>query len=366
MCGFVPLTAAEQAAKCRDGNACTEDLCLVANGTCTHPPTNTPECTECTPTTCGTNVDLCNPVFCFKACNDPQVRNAVACAAAVSASGTYCEVQPVTCPPNDFCTNWVCSSGVCQSSPATTCATGNPCNVGQCSTQAGACVYSDPCLSVSFGAQPCLQPLCEQSNTTTQGFVCFGPSSPARDCTDYLCTATGVQSETVIGAASANAFKANYVSQNATCREIVCTIDSCDGSSTRGCVNQARSCAAPASQPCNASIGCYEAGNLYGYPSGVCLLVTVQSLIDFCGVCLGDNLACFFSSVNNAAVAGGIAGGAVAGIVVACVIAALIAAWASKRGYDYYQAQSQLQSTGAHQNPVFLENSNAGEMPVRY
>ena len=77
----------------------------------------------------------------------------------------------------------------------------------------------------------------------------------------------------------------------------------------------------------------------------------------------GDNLACFFSSVNNAAVAGGIAGGAVAGIVVACVIAALIAVWASKKGYDYYQAQSQLQSTGAHQNPYFKENTNQGEMP---
>ena len=52
-----------------------------------------------------------------------------------------------------------------------------------------------------------------------------------------------------------------------------------------------------------------------------------------------------------------------AGIVVACVIAALLAAWASKRGYDFYQAQSQLQSTGAHHNPAFQENSNQGEMP---
>jgi hypothetical protein len=292
------------------------------------------------------------------------VLNAVACAAAVSTNGTYCETQPVTCPSNDFCTNWQCVAGVCQSSTATDCVTGDPCRVGQCSSSARACVYSDPCLSVSFGSQPCLQPLCVANATNPPSFFqCFGPSSPARDCTDYLCTASGVQSETVVGNASAAAFLSNYATHNATCQQIVCTVDSCDSSSTRGCVNQALSCAAPASQPCNASIGCYEPGNLYGYQAGVCLLVTVQSLIDFCGNCLGDNIACFFTSINNAAVAGGIAGGAVAGIAVACIIAALIALWASKKGYDHYQARSQLNSVGAHANPMFQENANQGSMP---
>jgi YD repeat-containing protein len=38
-------------------------------------------------------------------------------------------------------------------------------------------------------------------------------------------------------------------------------------------------------------------------------------------------------------------------------------AWLSKKGYDYYQAQSQLASAGLHNNPAFQENQNAGEMP---
>jgi len=202
------------------------------------------------------------------------------------------------------------------------------------------------------------------NNTAPQGFSCFSPQSPARDCTDYLCTATNVSAQVVIGNASKTQFETDYAGNGGvSCRPVQCTVDTCDASIPQGCVNTPLSCSVPATQPCNASIGCYEVGNPYNYATGTCLLVTVQSLFDFCGVCLGDNIACFFTSVNNAAVAGGIAGGAVAGIVVACVIAALLAAWFSKKGYDYYQAQSQMTSTGAFHNPAFQENSNHGEMP---
>jgi YD repeat-containing protein len=38
----------------------------------------------------------------------------------------------------------------------------------------------------------------------------------------------------------------------------------------------------------------------------------------------------------------------------------------SKKGYDYYQAQSDLASVGLHHNPAFQENQNAGQMPDRY
>jgi hypothetical protein len=237
--------------------------------------------------------------------------------------------------------------------------------VGSCSVSAGACVSSDPCLGVSVGGSPCLRGACQLNASLASGYQCFGPASPPRDCTDYLCKATGVQSQVVVGSALRDQFLTQYASKSPSCSTIQCTVDFCDSSTSAGCVNQPLRCSVPASQPCNASIGCYEVGNQYGYTPGVCLTVTVASLIDFCGTCLGDNTECFFNSLNNAAIAGGIAGGAVAGIVVACVIAALIAAFLSKKGYDFYQAQSALNSAGLHHNPAFQTNQNQGEMPGR-
>ncbi len=37
--------------------------------------------------------------------------------------------------------------------------------------------------------------------------------------------------------------------------------------------------------------------------------------------------------------------------------------YSSRKGYEYYQAQSQLNSEGLHNNPAFQPNNNAGEMP---
>jgi YD repeat-containing protein len=37
---------------------------------------------------------------------------------------------------------------------------------------------------------------------------------------------------------------------------------------------------------------------------------------------------------------------------------------ASRKGYDYYMAQSDLKAAGRHHNPYFSENNNAGEMPA--
>lgn len=43
--------------------------------------------------------------------------------------------------------------------------------------------------------------------------------------------------------------------------------------------------------------------------------------------------------------------------------AAMMALWASKKGYDYYKAQSDMAAAGAHTNPYFTENTLAGEVP---
>jgi len=108
-----------------------------------------------------------------------------------------------------------------------------------------------------------------------------------------------------------------------------------------------------ATTECNFPAGCNNA-------DGSCILVNITSLIDFCGVCLGDDASCFFSSVYPVSNIGGIAGGVVAAIVIACVIAALLAFWLSKKGYDYYKAQGDLSSQGLHDNPAFQDNNMAG------
>jgi hypothetical protein len=110
-------------------------------------------------------------------------------------------------------------------------------------------------------------------------------------------------------------------------------------------------------------LGCFEQGNSQNYPAGQCQEAVVQALVDFCGTCNGDNLACFFAD-TTAAVAGGIAGGVVAAIVIAAVVAALLAAFLSKKGYDYYQANSAMAQSGLHNNPAFSPNSaGQGAMP---
>lgn len=43
--------------------------------------------------------------------------------------------------------------------------------------------------------------------------------------------------------------------------------------------------------------------------------------------------------------------------------AALLSFWLSKRGYDYYKAQSDMNAAGLHQNPYYIDNQNAGQMP---
>merc|ERR1711916_419812 len=90
----------------------------------------------------------------------------------------------------------------------------------------------------------------------------------------------------------------------------------------------------------------------------VCLYRNLTSLLDLCGVCLGDNTDCFFSSLLGAGEISAITGGVVAGIVVV----ALIAIWLSKKGYDYYQNSSGMAASGANQNPMFVQNDMAGSM----
>ncbi len=142
----------------------------------------------------------------------------------------------------------------------------------------------------------------------------------------------------------------------------VCSVVTCDVK--QGCIKTPIICPLDSSSTCAIVDGCYLPGNANGYPSG-CRIVNLTSLFDFCGIFLGDNTTCFFSSVVGAATVAGITGGAVAGIVVACVIAALIAAYASRKTYEYYKAKSDFSSSGLNQNPFFKDPGNTGIMPPR-
>jgi len=85
-------------------------------------------------------------------------------------------------------------------------------------------------------------------------------------------------------------------------------------------------------------------------------------LIDLCGICLGDNTQCFFSSLLGAGTVAGITGGVIAAIVIAAIIACLLGIWASRKGYQYYMAKSNMNSAGAVHNPYFKNNQNSGDM----
>merc|ERR1711916_4654 len=97
-------------------------------------------------------------------------------------------------------------------------------------------------------------------------------------------------------------------------------------------------------------------------PEPVCNYVNITSLIDFCGVCRGDNTDCFFSSFLGTGQVTAITAGVIAAIVVAAVVVALIAAYLSRKGYQYYKNVSDLNSAGAVQNPYFKDSEFGGNM----
>jgi len=228
---------------------------------------------------------------------------------------TGCQFVPLTCPAHSNCTLYTCSEalgGQCVSS-AVICNDSNACTTDTCVEAAGGCVYTNiSCTSPS---------LCEI-------WECV-PSLGA-------CNKTG----------------------DVTCNDgSSCTTDICI--STSGCAYRNISCGAGPTA-CTFSTGCD--GNVAGQPQ--CIFQNVTSLIDLCGNCLGDNTACFFSSIIGVGAVAGITAGAVAGIVVAAIIAALLAFWLFKKGYDYYKASGDMGASGLTNNPYFASNGLAGDFPA--
>lgn len=364
-CVYTPLTSAQEAALCNDNNACTADKCDSVSNQCKYTPLTTAACTNCnTPSVVAscTTSNKCSPKFCYDAstgCTDTNLLSSSSCSSNVTANGFYCETRPVTCT-SDACSTRTCdtTTGTCKST-AVNCPSPNACQQALC-VLPGGCTTKDPCVGAII-PDLCREAKCTLNASAANGYTCYDPTSAVKDCSDYICKATGLTTPvTVIGTAAKNQFLSVYASANPSCQAVACTTDSC--SAGTGCSNSQIYCATNPGG-CNATLGCFEAGNPYNFPPGVCQQQLIASLIDFCGTCRGSNIACFVANVNNAAVAGGIAAGVVAGIVVACVVAALLAAYLSKKGYDYYKAQSDLASTGLNNNPAFQEANNIGSMP---
>lgn len=231
-------------------------------------------------------------------CNDSD-----SCTVDSCVLGLGCQYVPLNCAVNDTtCTKFSCVSGNCVPR-SITCDDNQPCTLDACVEPSG-CTYTPV--------------VCAQSSTC---FVteCLGGDSNGRP----LCAPT-----TPINCTDNSS----------------CTIDRCvEGV---GCVvSQEKKqgsffflnlfvfqhlpfkCS-PTTE-CNFPVGCNGTGAV-----PVCILQNITSLFDFCGVCRGDNVACFFSTVIGAQTIAAITGGAVAGIAIAAIIAAAIMFWLAKKGYE--------------------------------
>jgi hypothetical protein len=288
---------------CNDGNACTVDTCSDVAGGCVF-----------TLVVCA--ADACNSNGCLPAtgqCNPQPIpcNDGDPCTLDSCVIGSGCVYTPIVCT-GDACNTNTCVGGQCVPA-AIPCNDGNPCTTDTCSTSSGGCVYT-PIVCPQVAS--CFASSCASDGATPPSPICV-TSTTETPCPQQATPCTSIE-----------------------CRQGV------------GCVAINKSCSA--TTDCNFPVGCNAT-------NGDCILANITSLIDFCGVCLGDDASCFFSSVYPVANIGSIAGGAVAGIVIACIIAAALFFWLSKKGYDYYRAQGDLGSEGLHNNPAFRHNNLSGE-----
>merc|ERR1711991_118808 len=341
---------------CTDSNLCTTDSCNVTTGCVFTPVTCDSGLGLCSVDTCSPTVgciyqnvsctdgnfntiDSCDPgkgcVYTTISCNDTNACTADSntpqgcvytpvncdfgdkCKVYGCNTTTGCTETPVVCTPADpACQTSVCENGVCITD-GIECDDGDPCTVDSCAAGVG-CQYTP----VVCQEAPCHLLAC---NGTTGQCEITGPVNcdDGDSCTDDIC--------------------------DPSC------VDPLNISTCVGCVHLNITC--QPTTPCNFPIACDGSG-----PTPICILTNISSLFDFCGNCLGDNTECFFSSLIDTQEVVGISAGVAAGIAVAVIAAVLIAMWFSKKGYDYYRAQSDNAAAGMHMNPYFVNNELAGEM----
>jgi len=223
---ITPADACLSDADCNDGNPCTHDHCLAANGQCQHTPEpNGLPCEDgnactlgstCVAGTCGTPVscgdgnacsqDVCDPTS--GACSHPPVQ----CSDGNPCTADLCNVDtggclftPLTgqrcddgdpCTAGDACVQVVAGAPpVCQGAPA--CGDGNPCTDDVCDPATGTCAH--PPVQCDDG-NPCTFDFCDETGScnSVAGPGGGGPCDDGNPCTTGdTCIGGGCQGQPI-------------------------------------------------------------------------------------------------------------------------------------------------------------------------
>ncbi|MCK9420524.1 MAG: hypothetical protein M0R70_14225 [Nitrospirae bacterium] len=141
-------------ASCDDGNACTEDSCDVATGTCVHTPvapccTTAADCNDnniCTKDECAGSMCVYTAIVPAQ-CNDNNMCTNDGC---TNNACTHSATVPASCNDNDSCTTDTCTNNTCgHTAVANCCVTADDCNDNNvCSTDTcvnSKCVHTASC-----------------------------------------------------------------------------------------------------------------------------------------------------------------------------------------------------------------------------
>ena len=162
---------------CDDANLCTDDLCSIADGTCTNS-ANTGACQDNNACTSG---DVCAAGTCtpgaLVVCDDNNLCTDDACEAA---TGCVALANAATCDDGDLCTlNDACANSKCAGA-VNGCDDNNVCTADLCDPKTGTCGHANIAVD------------CEDGNACTTGDVCKSgvcAAGTAKVCDDgNVCT----------------------------------------------------------------------------------------------------------------------------------------------------------------------------------
>ena len=292
------------------------------------------------------------------------------------------------CPVSDLCggtCQGLCLCGVCTcptcSVPTDLCQSAScPAPTGGCAIldkrrstmAAGGCLPDTPALR-----EPCTMYSCDATTGTCQApVVCTGcPCGPPSPCEFNLierCEMPAMNTVCVNTTISCSSNLCGSVCQPATGTCVAggaglacndnngCTIDSCVVRTIGGAQQGVCQSVDATGDRCKPKTACEVTTCVSrGADEWTCNATNITSLLDLCGVCLGDFTECFFQSVNQAETAG-IAGGVVAGIVIAAVAVALLVAFFAKKSYSMYMAKSAFGAGSVTTSPVYQDGGNVG------
>lgn len=315
-----------EVADCGDGNPCTDDLCLIATGECTHN-NNVKACDDsngCTlndvcgggtclpgaPSPCEDNnpctTDSCDKTSgCVFAANTLPCDDSVSCTIGDTCLDLSCVGTPTNsaCEDNNNCTTDTCTSGGCANvNNTSSCNDGDACTIEDACSD-GSCMgapkncddenqcTSDKCFEGTCQHKPLGEASCNDGNPCTVSDFCNGDglcaSGGAKNCNDgNACTADSCNPATVGGCVNAD------LGGEVTCTDgSVCTLgDHCGGgvclSGTATTCDDSNICT---TDSCDPTSGCVFLPNTVTCNDG-----DICTLPDTCTdtVCVGTPIVC--------------------------------------------------------------------------